>query len=169
MVARMDSRYGEHLAVLEQGAGMSVVETSVEVDAPRERVWKVVSDPTNMPAWDQHIVAVEGVPPTGLRQGVVYRTVLRFMGVKAHTEVEVLELVPPEYALLRLRGILEGKVETSLHPLDGDRTLLRQRVEYRFIGGPLGGLAARGVKLLGASVLLKRGVLAQKRQAESTS
>ncbi len=97
---------------------MSVVETSVEVDAPRERVWKVVSDPTNMPA---------------------------------------------------LRGILEGKVETSLHPLDGDRTLLRQRVEYRFIGGPLGGLAARGVKLLGASVLLKRGVLAQKRQAESTS
>lgn len=145
---------------------MSVVEASVEVDAPPRRVWDVVADPTNLPRWDHHILTVEGVPSDGLTEGSRYRTWIRFMGVRAKVDTLVQVLEPERYAKSLLRGILEGTVETWLEPLDGQRTNLRHRVEYRFIGGPLGRVAARGVKLLGASLLLRRGTLAQKRQAE---
>jgi uncharacterized protein YndB with AHSA1/START domain len=145
---------------------VSVVEASVEIDAPPKRVWKVVADPRNLPKWDHHILAVEGVPPHGLIEGTRYRTWVRFMGVRAKADVQVQVLDPEHYAKMRLRGIVEGTIETWLEPLDVRRTMLRHRVEYRFIGGPLGRVAARGIKLLGASSLVRRGTLAQKRQAE---
>ncbi len=88
------------------------------------------------------------------------------MGVRAKADMEVQALDLERYAKVRLRGILEGTIESWLDPLDGQRTKLRHRVEYRFIGGPLGRVAARGVKLLGAALLLRRGTLAQKRQVE---
>ena len=88
------------------------------------------------------------------------------MGMRAKADVLVQVLEPERYAKINLGGLLEGTIETWLAPLDGQRTELRHRVEYRFIGGPLGRVAARGVKLLGAAFLLRRGALAQKRQAE---
>ncbi|TMK87093.1 MAG: hypothetical protein E6G44_01000 [Actinobacteria bacterium] len=147
---------------------MSVVRASVEVAAPPSTVWKVVSDPRNLTAWDHHIISVDGVPPDGLREGSRYRTWVRFMGVRAHADAEVLAFRPGRYAKVRLKGLVEGTVETWLEPLDGNRTLLRHEVDYRLIGGPLGRVAARGIKFLGASYLVRRGALAQKRQAEET-
>jgi uncharacterized membrane protein len=146
---------------------VSVVEASVEIDASPKRVWEVVADPRNLPNWDHHIVAVEGVPPGGLAEGSRYMTWVRFMGVRARADVEVVTLEPERYAKTRLHGILEGTVETWLDRLGEHQTRLRHRIEYRFVGGPLGRMAARGVKLLGASFLLRRGTLAQKGQAES--
>ena len=145
---------------------MSVVEASVEIDASPERVWEVVADPRNLPKWDHHVIEVEGVPHGGLTEGATYRTWVRFMGVRARADAEVLTFQPVRYAMVRLRGIVDGTIETWLDSLDGHRTRLRHRVEYRFIGGPLGRVAARGVKLLGASLLVRRGTLAQKRQIE---
>jgi len=138
----------------------------VQIDAPPKRVWKVVADPRNLPTWDHHILSVEGVPSGGLTEGTRYRTWIRFMGMRAKADVLVQVLEPERYAKINLGGLLEGTIETWLAPLDGQRTELRHRVEYRFIGGPLGRVAARGVKLLGAAFLLRRGALAQKRQAE---
>lgn len=148
---------------------MSVVEAWVEVQAPQQTVWAVVADPRNLPRWDRHIVGVEGAPEDGLRPGVSYWTRVRFLGVQARVRAEVLELRPPRYAKLRLTGIVDGVVETWLDPLDGDRTRLRHRVEYRFPGGRLGRMAATAVRMMGASVLLARGARAQKRQAEEAA
>ena len=39
---------------------VTTVEFSVEVDAPPERVWKVTSNPRNLPHWDKHIESVRG-------------------------------------------------------------------------------------------------------------
>jgi uncharacterized protein YndB with AHSA1/START domain len=148
---------------------MSVVQISAEIDAPPKNVWSVVSDPHNLPRWDRHIVSVRGVPAGGLRPGTEYTTEIRFMGARAHNTSQVVEFRPPEYSKVKLHGLVEGTVETWLEPLDaGSRTRLRHRVEYRFVGGPFGRLGARAVNLLGAPVLLRRGVQAQKRQAEES-
>jgi uncharacterized membrane protein len=146
---------------------MSVVQASVDVDAPPMRVWDVVADPGNLPNWDHHIETVDGLPAGGLREGTEYVTTVRLMGMRARIHVKVLELRALEYAKVRLDGLLDGTVETWLEPLHGGRTRLRHRVTYRFRGGPFGRFAARGVKLLGASMLLRRGAQAQKRQAEA--
>lgn len=145
---------------------MSVIEVAVEVDAPREDVWKVVSDPKNLPRWNRHVVSVEGVPQNGLREGSEYTTHVAFMGVRAKTDAKVVELRRPEYAKVRLSGIVEGTVETWLDARDRGTTRLRHRIDYRFKGGPLGTFAARAVSMMGATRLLRRGAESQKAQAE---
>ncbi len=147
---------------------MTVVDVQVEVDAPPERVWRVVSDPRNLSRWDRHIVAVRGVPAGGLQVGTEYTTDIRLMGVTARIRARVLKLDDERMARIRLSGLLDGVVETRLAPLAGGRTKLSQRVDYRFAGGPLGAIAAGAVRNLGAAAILRRGVLAQKRQAEAS-
>ena len=158
MVARVGLGYG---------GPVSVVQVSVEVDAPPEHVWSIVADPRNLPRWDRHVTGVRGIPPDGLRPGVEYVTEVRLMGVRVHGSANVVELRAPGYAKVRLSGIVEGSVETWLESLDGGgRTHLRHRVDYRFIGGPLGAFVAQAGKALGVTNILRNGILAQKRQAE---
>jgi carbon monoxide dehydrogenase subunit G len=145
----------------------SVVEVSVDIDATPEAVWKVVADPQNLSRWDRHIALVEGARGE-LHEGDEYTTELRFMGARARAHMKVLALKPHRYSKVAMDGVLDGTVETWLEALDGDRTRLRHRVQYRFRGGPLGELAARGVRMMGGSALLKRGVQAQKRQVEDS-
>jgi len=147
---------------------VSVVEVSEVVDAPPEVVWEVVADPENLPLWDRHIYEVKGVPKAGLDRGVEYTTGVRFMGAKAHASAKVLEFEPGRYSKIELRGLVDGIVETWLDPLESGKTQLRHRVAYRFKGGPIGELAARAIRLLGATALIRRGIQAQKRQAENS-
>ena len=145
---------------------MSVIEVAIDVDAPREEVWTVVSDPQNLPRWNRQIVAVEGLPDNGLREGDQYTTHVSFMGVHAKTDASVVELRRPEYAKVRLSGIVDGTVETWLESRERGKTRLRHRIDYRFKGGPLGTFAARAVSMMGAARLLRRGAESQKAQAE---
>jgi uncharacterized membrane protein len=146
---------------------LSVVEASVDIQASPERVWEVVADPRNLPRWDHHIESVDGVPEDGVREGTEYTATVRLVALRARVGARVMKLRPHEYAKVRLDGLIDGTVQTWLEPLKGGNTRLRHRIQYRFKGGPFGRLAARGVKLLGASVLLRRGTQAQKHQAET--
>jgi uncharacterized protein YndB with AHSA1/START domain len=146
----------------------SVVQVSVDIDAPPEQVWKVVADPRNLQRWDRHIALVDG-PRRELRQGDQYSAELRLMGARARADMTVLELEPNRYSKVGMSGIVDGTVETWVEPLDADRTRLRHRVEYRFRGGPFGEVAARAVRMMGGSAILNRGVQAQKRQVEESA
>jgi uncharacterized membrane protein len=146
---------------------MTVVRASVDIDAPPERVWEVVSDPRNLPLWDRHIVAVEGLPPDGVKEGSRYTTVLKLISVHAHVPAEVLELDPPRLGRVRLGGLIDAVVTTRIDPLSGNRSRLEHHVNYEFRGGPLGKLAARSLRMIGgAGLALRHGALAQKRQIE---
>lgn len=161
MVAGLDER---------DGGRVSVVEVLVEVEAPAERVWAVVSDPRNLSHWDRHVESVEGVPAAGLAEGVRYTTVMRFMAVRGHVAAEVLEFEPPHRAVIMLTGLLDAIVTTTVEPLPGDRSLLKHVIDYHFRGGFLGDFAARSLQLLGgAQLALRHGTLAQKREIERRS
>jgi ligand-binding SRPBCC domain-containing protein len=145
--------------------GMTTVEFSVEVEAPPETVWGVASDPGNLPQWDKHIVRVE-LPPGGMQRGAAYDIVMGLMGVQTRVHATVLEWEPPWRSSVRLRGLLDATVTTSIGSLPFDRSMLRHEVSYRF-RGPLGGFGARGLNAMGgAHFALRRGVLAQKREIE---
>jgi uncharacterized membrane protein len=144
---------------------MTTVEFSVEVDAPPEAVWDVTSQPTYLPNWDRHIESVR-VPPGGPAMGVRYEVVMRFFALRTTVGAEVIEWEPPSRAVIRLSGLLDATVSTSIASLPGGRSVLRHEVSYRF-RGPLGGIGARSIQAVGgAQLALKRGVLAQKRQIE---
>jgi ligand-binding SRPBCC domain-containing protein len=158
VVARLDQRYGGRL--------MTVVEASTVVDAPPEAVWRVVSDPRNLPRWDRRIGRVHGTVEGPFRTGSEYETDVHFIGVHTTVPVVAEEVDELEYARLRLGGLLSATVETWLQELPKGRTRLSHRVEYRFRGGLLGAFAAETVGVIGAHTLLTRGIEAQRRQIE---
>jgi hypothetical protein len=144
---------------------MTVVEFSIEVEAPPERVWEITSDPRNLPHWDRHIVGVR-LPLGGLAPGAGYEVTMGFMAIRARIGARVLEWEPPWRAKVHLAGFLDAVVTTSVASLPRDRSLLRQEVDYRF-RGPLGGFGAASLNAVGgAQLALKHGVLAQKRECE---
>lgn len=146
---------------------MTVVRQSTVVDARPDEVWRVISDPRNLPRWNSLIKAVQGVSPDGLKPGDTYQTELRVMGIPFRVRARVLEIDPPRSAMIRLSGPLEATVRTWLRPVGKGRTRLEHEVDYKFKGGPIGAMIARGVRLLGAPTILKRGIRAQKRQVET--
>ncbi len=146
---------------------MTVVEVLVEVEAPPERVWAVVSDPRRLSHWDRHIESVDGVPATGLAEGVRYTTIMRFLAARGRVDAEVLEYEPPHRAVVALQGLIDGLVTTIVEPLPGGRSLLKHVVDFHLRGGLLGELVERSLALLGgAHHVLRRGTLAQKREIE---
>lgn len=146
---------------------VNVVTVDVEVDAPPEAVWEVISDPRNLPHWDRHIVRVIGVPASGLAEGLRYVTEMRFMALRSRVRAEVLEWDPPRRSTIRLSGILNATVTSSVEPLGEGRSRLEHVVEYRFRGGPFGELAAKSLALVGGDQFaLRHGTLAQKREIE---
>ena len=112
---------------------MTTIEFSVEIDAPPERVWQVTSNPANLPHWDKHIESVE-VPDGGLALGVRYRVMMRFMSLRTTVDAEVLEWEPPWRAVIRLSGLLEATVATTIASLPFERSVLRHEITYRFRG-----------------------------------
>lgn len=145
------------------------VTAAVEVDATPQEVWSFVADPRNLPGWSRLISKVEGVPADGLALGARYTVVMKLAAVRARVVAEVLEWDPPRRSVIKLTGLLDGEVTTTVSPLPGDRSELAQVVGYRFRGGHLGDLAARSLRLFGgARFALRHGTLAQKRQIEGT-
>ena len=144
---------------------MTTVEFSVEVDASPEATWQIASDPRNLPQWDRHIVRVD-LPEDGMKPGASYEVVMGLMGVHTTVRATVLEWEPPWRSTLRLSGLLEATVTTSVGTLPFDRSMLRHEVSFRF-RGPFGRLGATGLNAMGgAQFALRRGVLAQKREIE---
>ncbi len=111
----------------------TTVEYSVEVDAPPEIVWAVTSDPRGLPAWERLIESVR-MPPGGLAQGVEFEVLMAFIGVRATISCTVVEWEPPWRSAVRLRGLLDATVMTSVASLPFDRSVLRHEVRYVFKG-----------------------------------
>jgi uncharacterized protein YndB with AHSA1/START domain len=150
------------------GGRVTVVSVDVVVEAPPEDVWEVVGDPHNLSHWDRHVGAAAGVPPEGLSLGVRYTSELHFMAVRSHVDCEVLEWEPPYRSVIRLEGLLDATITTTVEPLARGRSLLEHVVDYRFRGGTLGDFAARSLRMLGGPQLaLRHGTMAQKREIES--
>lgn len=144
---------------------MATAEFSVEVDATPRRVWKVVSDPRNIPYWERHVVGVD-VDRDGFGRGSTYTVEMSFMGVGVTVRGEILEWEPPSRARIRLVGPLDAEIVTTVASLPRGRSVLRHEVTYAF-HGPLGRIVAAGLAAVGGAQLgIKRGTLAQKQQVE---
>lgn len=145
---------------------MSTMRDAVVVDATPEEVWRVIADPRNLPRWSRHIKAVRAVPDRDLEPGDSYRVELRLLGVSAEVRAVVKELDRPRFSEVALSGPIDGTVRTYVRPIGAARARLEHEVEYRFPGGALGEVAARAVRLMGATLILRRGLRAQKETVE---
>jgi uncharacterized membrane protein len=144
------------------------IRESAIVDATPEEVWRVVSDPRNLPRWNRYVLAVHDVPKDGLAEGDRYWTEMGGFGVRFRIQADVVEIEPNRYSRIRLTGPIRAVVQTRIHPAGRRRSRLEHQVDYEVPGGRVGTVVGRALRHLGAAAMLRRGVRAQKAQVEGT-
>jgi uncharacterized membrane protein len=77
------------------------VTTSVEIEAPRDRVAAFAADPSNAPHWYVRIVSVELLTPHERQLGAKAAFVARFMGRTLRYVYEIVDDVPGERLVMR--------------------------------------------------------------------
>ena len=117
---------------------MKELRTEIEIDAPAERVWHLLTDFASYPSWNPFIRSIGGRPIPGERLEVH----LEPPGGRGMTfKPEVLE-AEPERALrwlgrLLVPGLFDGEHSFTIRPLAEDRVRFVQREEFKGLLVPL--------------------------------
>jgi hypothetical protein len=110
---------------------MREIRTDIEIDAPADRVWEILTDFGDYPRWNPFIVEAAG----DLRQGGRLELAIRPPGRKATTfKPHVLEWQPPRrfawLGRLGVRGIFDGKHIHEVEQLGENRSRYTQREQF---------------------------------------
>lgn len=120
------------------------VSAKVNIPAPIEQVWGIVTDPEHALSFMSGVTRweVASDPPTGL--GARYRMLFRVGSAEVGGLIEVVEwLAPSEMAWTSITG-LDQRGRWRLRPGPGGRTQVELRLAYGVAGsGPFGWLAER--------------------------
>ncbi len=120
-------------------------EGSVEVAAPRDRVWSFVSDPTRVAACAPDVEHLEVVDPTHFR--VTVRAGIGPIRTTFAIDAEFTELHDGERAAVRATGRARGSVVemtnvVELADADGGRTMMRWAAEVN-VSGAIANIGSR--------------------------
>jgi uncharacterized membrane protein len=125
---------------------MSVVNASITIDAPKERVWELVMDPNRLGEWvtiHRRLVWADDGPP---REGFQMEQQLHVRGVNVTVHWRLVEYRPGELAVWEGRGPARSRARTEYHIRDEEgRTRFDYRNEFHPPLGQVGALASRAL------------------------
>jgi len=125
---------------------MTVVRTSIDIDAPPRAVWDVIMDPERYGDWVTIHRRLGHVDSGGLRKGFEVEQTLCLHRANFKVFWALAELEPPTRSVWEGRGPAGSKARTvnALAPLDGGgRTHFDYLNEYTQPGGIFGRVAGR--------------------------
>jgi hypothetical protein len=113
---------------------LATIRTEIEIDAPVETVWGVLTDFASYPTWSPFIEKIDGPLEVGAR----LRVRLHPPGARAITMRPRLRTVDAPHELrwlgrLGLPGIFDGEHRFEVEPIGGHRTRLVQSEAFRGI------------------------------------
>jgi hypothetical protein len=116
---------------------MREIWTEIEIDAPPELVWEVLTDLDSYVEWNPHVTRATG----DLREGGSIEITVNRVGEKQRTMTVRVSAVEAPRRLkwtgtVGSRWLFEGRHTFELHSLEGDRTGLRNREEVSGILAP---------------------------------
>jgi uncharacterized membrane protein len=123
---------------------MTLVKASIDIDAPREKVFETVLDPRRLDEWvtiHRRVNRVEDGPP---HQGYEMDQTLCLRGANFKVHWTLTEHQPYERATWEGRGPAHSYARTSyrLSDLDGDATRFEYENEFKPPGGIIGRAAS---------------------------
>jgi uncharacterized protein YndB with AHSA1/START domain len=124
---------------------MSQVHAQIRINAPVEKVWDVVMDPTRLHEWVSIHRSLERFSPGPPRRGSTMEQHLHFRGVTFRVQWTLIDVDAPRLAEWEGRGPAHSRARTT-YKLTGDggeRTLFDYINEFKTPGGPLGVAASR--------------------------
>jgi carbon monoxide dehydrogenase subunit G len=121
------------------------VERTIDIDAPREEVWKTLMDPQSLGDWVSIHKSVKDAPDGQLRKGSEMTQCLHMAGTNFNVHWKVKEADRPNRAVWEGRGPMRTKagVEYELEDHGDGKTRFRYMNEFKSPGGPLGGIVDR--------------------------
>ncbi len=124
---------------------MSIVHATIEIDAPKERVWETIMDPDRWGEWVTIHRSVRRVSDHPLKQGSTLEQVLHMRGVSFHVNWKLVKLSRPSRAEWEGQGPAHSGAKIS-YALSGDGdgpTKFEYTNEFNVPGGKLGSFASR--------------------------
>jgi uncharacterized protein YndB with AHSA1/START domain len=127
---------------------MGAVRTSIEIDAPPEKVWEYVMDPTHSGDWVTIHRNLKGHSGGALRKGYEMQQGLHLRGVNFDVHWTLTEVDAPHYAKWEGKGPVRSKalIVERLTSLDGgSRTHFDYENDFKAPFGALGAAASRAL------------------------
>lgn len=124
---------------------MSTVQVSISIDAPPERVWDTIMDPSRLKDWVTIHKAVVEVSSQPLRKGSTMEQVLALRGVPFHVHWTLVEVDQPRTAQWDGRGPAHSRalIRYELSPEGEGGTRFDYTNEFMPPGAWLGVVASR--------------------------
>ena len=120
------------------------VERTIEIDAPRERVWEKLMDPRCLEDWVSIHKSLKDAPPGELKKGSELTQCLHMAGTSFNVHWKVKEADEPNRAVWEGRGPVRSKaaVVYELEDAGGGKTRFHYMNEFKSPGGPFGAFVA---------------------------
>jgi uncharacterized protein YndB with AHSA1/START domain len=130
---------------------MSTVHVSTKIEAPIERVWEMVMDPSRLKDWVTIHRSVRDVSSHPLRKGSTMEQTLHLRGVSFHVHWTLVDVSNPNHAEWEGQGPAHSTARIRYElSADGDNaTVFDYTNEFMPPGGRLGTVASRVI--VGAS------------------
>jgi uncharacterized protein YndB with AHSA1/START domain len=124
---------------------MSTVHVSTKIEAPIERVWETVMDPSRLKDWVTIHRAVSDVSAHPLRKGSTMEQTLHLRGVSFHVHWTLVDVNAPNHAEWEGQGPAHSRARIRYElSADGDHsTMFDYTNEFIAPGGRLGTVASR--------------------------
>jgi len=111
--------------------GMKTVEASVEIDAPPDRVWQVISDLESFSSWNPFMTKATGRLVVGDRLSITFQPP---GGKPMNFKPKVLEVVPNQrirwIGHLLVPGLFDGAHLLQIEPLESGRSRFTQSERF---------------------------------------
>src|SRR5947209_17399310 len=124
---------------------MSGVQVKINVEAPIDRVWETVMDPSRLKDWVTIHRAVRDVSDQPLHTGSTLDQILHLRGVSFRVHWTLVDMSAPKHAEWEGRGPAHSRalIRYDLSPNGEDGTLFEYTNEFTPPGGRLGIVASR--------------------------
>lgn len=119
-----------------------LIEKTIEIDAPANRVYDFLAEPSNLPRVWPSLVAVSNVMPAAAAPGSDFDWEFKMAGIhfKGHAKVE--ESQPAKLVRVHNEGGVPSTFVWKYEPIDDAHMRLHLDVEYAMPGKVFGRLAA---------------------------
>ena len=116
---------------------MATIHKSIDIDAPAERVFALLTDPRRLPEYAPGLVSVEDIRQTEQHLGDSFRATYSVLGLHFPMTFTATEYEQPTKLTTRFEGGMKGTWTWRLSPR-GKSTHLTTAMEYEMAGGILG-------------------------------
>ena len=117
------------LASRSGGRPPSPIRTSIAIEAPIERVWRVVSDIDGQPRWMHDMKAVRVLTPPPVGVGTRAEGDIRIFGIQVLDPITITAFEPPHRFAVRHEGRFTGEGVVELERGEDDSTTIARWVE----------------------------------------